>query len=141
MNDELDKIDEIMKKMILIALLALIAVGSAEAKKKTEGDPKIRFTEKRWDFGNIKDEKPVSHDFEFYNDGTGNLVILDATAECGCTRPEYPEKPIAPGKKGKIKITYNPIGRPGSFEKTVTIRTNGNPKKVRIKISGNVLPR
>lgn len=128
-----------MKKILLAGLLILAATGMY-AKKNIDGEPKIRFTENIWDFGTIKTDKPVSHDFEFYNDGTGNLVILDATAECGCTRPEYPEKPIAPGKKGKIKITYNPIGRPGSFEKTVTIRTNGKPKKVRLKIRGSVIP-
>ena len=129
-------------KRILIALMAIVVFSSvAIAQKKTgEGTPSIRFTETVWDFGTIKQDRAASHDFEFVNDGTGNLIITDATAECGCTRPEYSEKPIAPGKKGKVKVTYNPVGRPGSFEKTVTIRTNGNPKKTRIKIRGIVAP-
>ena len=84
---------------------------------------------------------PVSHEFEFTNIGNGNLVITDASAECGCTRPEYSDKPIAPGKKGKIKVTFNPIGRPGAFTKQVTIRTNGDPRKVRLKIRGTVVPK
>lgn len=129
-----------MKKIALVAVL-VFAVGLLAGAKKTQGgESSMKMTEMVWDFGTIKPDKPVSHDFEFVNDGTGNLVILDATAECGCTKPEWPEKPIAPGKKGKIKVTYNPIGRPGSFEKTVTIRTNGKPKKVRLKIRGAVIP-
>ena len=132
-----------MKKFnIIAAVLAgiFLIAGFTFAKKNTEGTPSIAFTENVWDFGVIKNDKPASHDFEFTNKGSGNLVILDASAECGCTRPEYSEKPVAPGKKGKVKVTYNPVGRPGSFEKTVTVRTNGNPKKARVKIRGVVAP-
>ena len=129
-------------RFFILCLALLMAAGAFAAKKKaaSEGNPSIKFTETVWDFGTIKNDRPASHDFEFVNDGTGNLVILDATAECGCTRPEIPEKPVAPGKKGKVKVTYNPIGRPGSFEKTVTVKTNGSPKKARIKIRGTVAP-
>lgn len=120
-------------------MACLLTVGIAFAKKKTaEGTPAISFAETVWDFGTIPNDRPATHSFEFTNDGTGNLVILDATAECGCTRPEIPEKPVAPGKKGKVKVSFNPIGRPGSFEKTVTVKTNGQPKKVRLKIRGVV---
>ena len=130
-----------MKKIFIALILVCLTTGVIVAgKKKTEGTPEIKFTESVWDFGVIKNDRPASHDFEFINEGTGNLVIIDASAECGCTRPEIPEKPVAPGKKGKVKVTYNPVGRPGSFEKTVTVKTNGSPKKVRLKIRGTVAP-
>ena len=128
-----------MKKLLIALMAVLLLTSVATAKKKpAEGTPEIKFNEMVWDFGTIDNDRPAIHDFEFTNVGTGNLVILDATAECGCTRPEIPEKPVTPGKKGKIKVSFNPIGRPGSFEKTVTVRTNGTPKKVRLKIRGVV---
>ena len=128
-----------MKRIVLIMMAALMICGVAVAKKNNaEGKSSIKFNEMVWDFGIIPNDKPATHEFEFVNDGTGNLIILSASAECGCTRPEYSEKPIAPGKKGKIKVSYNPTGRPGSFEKTVTVRTNGTPGKVRLKIRGVV---
>lgn len=139
-----------MKRRIYPAVLAIMAMvalilsaSDADArKKKNDGNAMIRFTEQTYDFGNIKEKGgPVSHEFEFVNVGNGNLVILDATAECGCTRPEYPKNPIAPGKKSKVKVTYNPLGRPGAFSKDVTVKTNGSPRKVRIKIRGNVIPK
>lgn len=129
-----------MKKILMICLGLLLATGVALAKKNQGGTGSIKFAETVWDFGTIKNDRAATHEFEFVNDGDGNLVILDASAECGCTRPEWPDKPIAPGKKGKVKVSYNPIGRPGSFEKTVTVKTNGNPKKVRLKIRGTVAP-
>lgn len=130
-----------MKRLMILAVAIFTVATLAIAKKKSpDGVSSLKFTETVWDFGTIKNDRPATHEFEFINEGDGNLVILDATAECGCTRPEWPDKPIAPGKKGKVKVTYNPVGRPGSFEKTVTVRTNGSPKKARVKIRGTVAP-
>ena len=123
----------------MVAILSLLA-GAAMAKEKTQA--KINFTEKSHNFGIVKEDGgPVSYEFEFLNDGDGNLIIYEATAQCGCTKPEYPKSPVAPGKKGKIKVTYNPIGRPGPFEKMVTVKSNAKGGKARLKISGNVTPK
>lgn len=123
-------------------MIALVSLCGYAKKKEKDGNAIAKFTEHSYNFGNIQEAKgPVSHTFEFINTGNANLVIIDATAECGCTRPDYPKNPIAPGKTGKIKVTYNPAGRPGSFNKSVTIRTNGQPKKVQLKISGSVIPK
>lgn len=129
-------------KHIIVLLLAVLLTLPVMAKKKKDGgNPLIKFTEQTYNFGNVKEQGgPVSHEFEFFNTGNVNLVILDATAQCGCTRPEYPKNPVAPGKKGKVKITYNPVGRPGSFRKTVTLKTNAKPRKVTLVIEGTVVP-
>lgn len=130
--------------MIFTVLVATVcAVGTLAKNDKSAleaGTAKIQFDNKTFDFGVIKEKGgPVTHEFEFTNTGDGNLLILKATAECGCTRPEFPEKPVAPGKKGKLKVTYNPAGRPGGFDKVVTVTTNGQPRKIRLKIRGTVV--
>ena len=94
------------------------------------------------DFGTINEAKgPVSCTFEFTNTGDKPLLIIDATASCGCTRPEFPSKPIKPGKKGKIKVTYSPIGRPGAFKKSVKVKTNGRERTITLRIEGTVIPK
>ena len=129
-----------MKKQILLIIAILCLLIPALAKETTQA--KITFAENSHNFGIVKEDGgPVSYEFQFLNDGTGNLIIYEATAQCGCTKPEYPKSPVAPGKKGKIKVTYNPIGRPGPFEKTVTVKTNAKGGKARLKISGNVTPK
>ncbi len=117
-----------------------MAVPTLTAKRpKTAGEPNAVYAEKVYDFGSVPEKGgPVSHDFTFVNRGDGNYLILDAKADCGCTRPQFPEDPIGPGKKGKVKVTYNPIGRPGPFEKVVRLNTNGKPRKVYLKIRGTV---
>jgi len=100
------------------------------------------FKSRQHDFGTIKEAKgPVSCTFEFINTGDKPLLILEVTASCGCTRPEYPTKPIKPGKSGKVKVTYSPIGRPGAFKKTVKVKTNGKERKTTLFIEGTVVPK
>ena len=104
--------------------------------------PVATFQTRVHDFGTIKEEGgPVSCNFEFTNTGDKPLLIIDATASCGCTRPEFPSKPIKPGKKGKIKVTYSPIGRPGAFKKTVKVKTNGKERTITLRIEGTVVPK
>ena len=136
----------ITRMVCLTALLWAFALTAVADDKGTDTNKKVKakaiamFTEKNHDFGYIKEEKgAVSHDFEFENVGDEPLIILSATASCGCTRPEYPTKPIKPGKKGKIKVTFSPIGRPGPFRKEIRVKTNARNKVVRLHIEGSVI--
>lgn len=126
---------------IILLVISLCVGSSLSLFAKPKEKASIKFEQTTYDFGMIKEKGgPVSHDFNFINDGEGNLIIYDAKAECGCTTPEFPKQPIAPGKSGKIKVTYNPLGRPGGFTKVVTVKVNGNPSKVHLKIRGTVKP-
>ena len=129
-----------MTKRFLIALFAICSV--ALSGMADEDFAKATFEVKSHDFGTIKEsDGPVTCTFEFTNTGNKPLLIIDAVASCGCTRPEYPTKPIKPGKKGKIKVTYSPIGRPGAFKKSVKVKTNGKERATTLRIEGTVIPK
>lgn len=120
----------------IVFLIAIVAALPTEAKKK--GEAKIHFTEDIHDFGKVSAKGgKVSHEFIFTNAGQSNLVITDAKADCGCTKPAYSEEPVAPGKAGKLKVTFLPSGK-GYFTKKVTVTTNGTPRKARLLIKGEV---
>lgn len=128
-----------MKRLLIIISLALLLPAVAAVAVKKEA--KIKFTEEKFDFGTVAEHGgKVTHSFEFTNTGNANLVIIDAQADCGCTVPEYPSKPIAPGQKGVIKVIFNPLYRPGAFNKVITVKSNAKPKKSRIRITGTVTP-
>lgn len=129
-----------MKKLGLFFLCLVAGIAVSFGADKTKA--KIHFEKTIHDFGNIREDGgPVTYEFTFTNTGKDPLKITSARAECGCTRPEYPREEIAPGKSGVIKVTYNPLGRPGGFTKVVTVRCSGNPGKVNLKIRGTVIPK
>lgn len=92
-------------------------------------------------FGTIKEaDGKVAFNFEVTNTGNTPLIMTDVTTSCGCTARQYTKEPIAPGKKGSVIVTYNPVGRPGPFNKTITVKTNMG-KPVILKIKGDVEPK
>lgn len=123
-----------MKKYLLLLLFFAVCLPIS-AKEKAE----IRFASRIHDFGYVKETAGnVSHEFEFENTGDAPLIIISVRRSCGCTLPTYPKKPIAPGEKGKIGVTYIPTGRQGPFDKAVTVKTNAG--NVHLRIKGNVIP-
>lgn len=120
----------------------MMLMGALLPAMAEEGKPSIRFENTSHDFGTITEAGGNAKcTFTFVNEGDAPLVIISATAQCGCTRPSFPQQPIAPGKKGEIRVTYNPAGRPGEFVKEVKVKTNDKKQRtVKLKISGIVIP-
>lgn len=99
----------------------------------------IHFDTKVHDFGNIQEVNgPVAYDFEFVNQGTAPILIKNVESSCGCTSPEWTKQPVLPGKKGFVKATFSPKDRPGYFDKTITVYSNGRPAVMELKIKGTV---
>jgi hypothetical protein len=123
-----------MKKLLTLCLLMLTAAGlQAQAKV----DDLIRFDKTEYQFGKVPKDKPVTVEFSFSNPGSKPLIIEDATAECGCTKPEYPKKPVMPGQKGTIKVTYD-AKEPGAFNKKVTVKLVNVAETKILTIKGEV---
>ena len=78
------------------------------------------------DLGKQKEGKEIELTFRFKNTGTHNLVIQNVTAQCGCTIPEKPQEPFAPGEEGVIKAKYNGSGH-GETRKEVYVTANTSP--------------
>ena len=107
---------------------------NVSAKKETVAANKLEH-----DFGTIAESAgEVSCDFFINNTGSTPIVITKVTASCGCTAPNWTKEPIASGKEGFIKVTFNPKGQNGDFTKTLVVFTNGNPQSIRLKIKGKV---
>lgn len=97
------------------------------------------FNETIHDFGTI-DENAGNADFEFtFTNNSGRPInIVSVAASCGCTTPGWTKETIEQGKKGFVKASFNPKGRPGYFNKTLTVNTNLNGPSIVLQIKGTV---
>ncbi|MCG2617112.1 DUF1573 domain-containing protein [Terrimonas sp. NA20] len=134
-----------MKKISILLVVAagLFACQSADqkaapamsidakdaAKKDTANYTTIQWLDSTFkDLGKIKEGETVEVSFRFKNSGDKNLVITNVYASCGCTVPEKPEKPYAPGEEGVIKAKFDSRGRPkGEQRKTVFVDATTAP--------------
>ncbi|MBL0744532.1 DUF1573 domain-containing protein [Chryseolinea lacunae] len=99
----------------------------------------VQFREELFDFGSVKEEGgPVTHEFLFTNTTGRFIKILSVQASCGCTTPAWSKEPVGPGKTGFIQASYNPKGRPGYFNKSLTVTTDADSNPIILQIKGQV---
>jgi hypothetical protein len=126
-----------MKKLFFfIALLMTIQVAKAQPSVKPRG-AEISFEKLAIDYGTIKVNAEPLRKFTFKNTGDKPLIITDAKGSCGCTVPDYPKHPIAPGASSAIDVRYD-TKRIGKFAKTVTVTTNDG-KITTLNITGEII--
>jgi hypothetical protein len=135
-----------MKKLfiMLIAVVSLAACQTADKKttekplseeeKKSALQDSSNYTTIQWldstykDLGKVKEGQMVEVAYRYKNTGDKNLIIANVSAQCGCTIPEKPQEPIAPGKEGVIKAKFDSRGRKGESRKDVYVTANTNPQ-------------
>ncbi|MFN8341943.1 MAG: DUF1573 domain-containing protein [Cyclobacteriaceae bacterium] len=102
-------------------------------------DP-ILFQERVFDFGDVSEEAgPAVHEFMFTNTTARAVRILSVQASCGCTTPAWTREPVEPGKTGFIKAAFDPRGRPGYFNKTLTVTSDASAAVITLVVKGTVV--
>lgn len=137
-----------MKKLIFLgfAVATLAACKSTDKKVEKPASPLTKeevaklasdtskLTSIQWidsttrSLGQLVKDQEVEVTFRFKNNGDNLLVIENVSAGCGCTIPEKPEQPFAPGEEGVIKAKFNGSGS-GMISKNVTVIANTKPVK------------
>lgn len=95
------------------------------------------------DFGKIDDTALPKAEIPFKNTGKDTLIFTGLRPSCGCVRPELKggKRDYAPGESGVLVIGFEPRGKKGKSEFTVTITTNdsANPNMI-FKVEATVKP-
>lgn len=123
---------------VMTPVAAVSNTTAVQASPATEGKAPIEFKESKHTFGKIKQGTPVTHVFTFKNVSSSPVFIESATAQCGCTTPEYPKGAIAKGATETIKVTYNAASM-GSFTKQVTVKVAKQAQPIILTIDGEVI--
>lgn len=127
-----------MKRLILVFSIMVAFTFAVTAQQGVSAtSDSIVFNKTIHDYGTIAKGSDGTSVFTFTNKGQKPLVLNNVRASCGCTVPEWPRQPIAPGETGEIKVKYN-TEIEGSFNKTVTVNSNAANSAVTLRIRGNV---
>jgi Protein of unknown function (DUF1573) len=140
-------------KQVFILSIAILFLASCDVRRKDKiavnnkltqqveiKDPTtVQAIDTAYDFGKVVDGEIVTYNYRFVNTGKKPLIVTNASASCGCTIPEKPEKPIEPGDTGFIKVKFNSEHRVGMAHKTVTVSSNAEPAFPELLLRGEVL--
>ncbi len=141
-----------MKKIFIIGA-AVLFLASCDVRRKDKIAVNNKLTQQveikdpttvlvidtTYNFGKVTDGEIVTYNYRFVNTGKKPLIVTNASASCGCTVPEKPEKPIEPGDTGFIKVKFDSNKRVGMAHKTVTVSSNAEPAFPELLLRGEVL--
>jgi hypothetical protein len=122
-----------MKKLILASVVLAMTSFASMAQGV------ITFKESNKTFGKIKEGEKAVHTFTFTNTGDQPVIVSAANPSCGCTTPSFTKDPVAPGKTGFITTSFDSKGRPGQFNKSVTVVSNASNSSVTLTFGGEVI--
>ncbi|MDR2145437.1 MAG: DUF1573 domain-containing protein [Tannerella sp.] len=126
---------------ILLGFLLTGAIGYAQNKDiKTEAvNASFTFDSKEYNYGTVPENGgKVEHIFTVSNTGTTPLVIKQVVSSCGCTVPEWTRQPVVPQQSGLIKVSFDPKGRIGAIDKSVTVYMD-KAEPVELALKGTVV--
>lgn len=110
-------------------------VAPTPAKKPA---PSVAWNETTFNFGDIDQGVPVTHDFEFTNTTNEVIIITDVKPGCGCTATNYTKTPIKPGEKGFVTAKFNAAAA-GPFNKNIRVELGSDTLPVTLFIKGKVI--
>ncbi|TGE18308.1 DUF1573 domain-containing protein [Hymenobacter elongatus] len=120
-----------------VSLFLALCFSLAQLGARAQGT--MTFEKDLHDFGSVAEGTMATYEFKFKNTGTQPIIIANVQASCGCTTPDWTKTPVLPGKSGIIKAMYSSAGRPGVFNKTVTVTSNASTPSTVLTIKGSVL--
>ncbi len=103
----------------------------------------IKFSSVIHDLGTFPEDTihlPSFH-FEYTNESKQPVYIACIKTSCGCIQTSTCPHPVKPGKKGIIRITYNPDGHPGAFKRSITVYFSNIKKPCVLYIKGYARPK
>jgi hypothetical protein len=133
----LDKSGLFSKLFWLPVLVGLLLLLMPAGVLTAHADPKAELSETSHDFGQVREDMTLVHDFVIKNPGDQNLEILLVDPDCACTVAKY-DRVIPPGGTGKITLQIQPFSVVHAFKKKTYVRFNASDlSSVNLVLTGN----
>lgn len=129
--------------LLLVVLISHLAVWAQSPQGQNHKEQRaLLFEEVEWNFGTIEEsDGVVSHTFRYHNTTDRFVTIERVYSSCGCTTGEYSRRPLKAGGEGEFTVLFNPEGREGRVDKTVTITYDQGRGRTELRIKGRINPR
>ena len=122
---------------LILVLVAVVSLVSCKSTVRKDGTPKQASIQ--LDSIDPRSASTQSTVFTFTNIGDADLEFLDVDYSCGCMSAVYPEKPVKPGKSGKIVVTYKGrLKKAGKVYQKVYFAVSGKPSNFVLRIHGQM---
>ncbi|MEQ8476342.1 DUF1573 domain-containing protein [Fulvivirga sp.] len=86
--------------------------------------PRLKIENGVHDFGRVSNDKVSKHEFVIRNTGKDDLIVKKVSPNCTCVTGEMSSETIKPGAEASLEVIFNPEGRRGNQQKSITLYSN-----------------
>lgn len=125
---------QIMRNLIAVILSLVLSLMLASAQQCGLAiDPMVI------DFGYIEEDGGVvTRSFQATNTTSESVIVKEVVSTCDCTVAKYQNVAIEPGASFEFKVSYDPMNRPGRFDRPLYILVEGCDEILEINVRGHV---
>jgi hypothetical protein len=113
----------VIPKLVNRTCLWIILLLGAPLAAAAAVGPKVQVPVTTFDFGEVFEDRQLSHTFTFTNSGDALLEIKDIDSDCACTAADS-DRRIPPGGQGRITLTIKPYSVLRQFTKKTRVSFN-----------------
>ncbi|HJS75109.1 MAG TPA: DUF1573 domain-containing protein [Vicinamibacteria bacterium] len=121
-----------MKVLFAILAFSLFAGGPLAAQPSKGARMEIEPAEH--DFGAVRQDQKLTHDFLVRNTGTEDLTLLRIATSCGCAAALPAERVVPPGGSTTLQVTLETRKYKGAVERSVSIASNDRRRVATVRV-------
>jgi hypothetical protein len=119
---------------VILFAASLAAPAASAAQGKSRSGPVMEIEPAEHDFGGVRQNQKLVHEFTVKNTGTDDLEILRIATSCGCTAAVTRDRIVKPGESTILEVTLETRKYSGVIQKSVSVASNDRQVVRTIKI-------
>jgi len=117
----------------LLALTGVSAPSAGELESKRKSGPVMEIEPEEYDFGGVKQDQELVHEFTIKNTGDEDLEIRRIATTCGCAAAVPADRIVEPGETTKLEVGLETPRDKGVIQKSMSVVSNDGIRTVRVR--------
>jgi len=121
---KMNKTSVVIASVLAVTVTWVTAPGTSVAEQNSKPGPVMEIEPKEHDFGGVKQDQKLVHEFTVNNVGSEDLEIRRISTSCGCTAAILTKRIVKPGESTTLEVILETRKYKGVIDKSVSVASN-----------------
>ena len=118
----------------VLAVMCVASISTSVTQPKSKPGPVMEIEPKEHDFGGVKQDQKLVHEFTVNNVGTEDLEIRRISTSCGCTAAIITKRIVKPGESTTLEVVLETRKYKGVIDKSVSVASNDRERVRTVRV-------
>ncbi len=131
---KMNKTSVVIASVLAVTVTWVTAPGTSVAEQNSKPGPVMEIEPKEHDFGGVKQDQKLVHEFTVNNVGSEDLEIRRISTSCGCTAAILTKRIVKPGESVTLEVVLETRKYKGVIDKSVSVASNDRERVHTIRV-------